>query len=57
VSDLTAEQLTGVVADALRMRDLEAVTAALMQLAVIDPVRAQEVYDTIQLGLRMAERR
>jgi hypothetical protein len=57
VSDLTAEQLTGVVADALRMRDLEAATAALMQLAVIDPVRAQEVYDTIQLGLRMAGRR
>ena len=53
-----AERLTEEIAAALRERpvDLELVRALLLVLAVTDPHRAQEVYDTIQAGLKIRGR-
>jgi hypothetical protein len=48
----TAGELTEGIARALKARDMPAVVALLKWLAVIDPVQAQLVYDTIKLGMR-----
>ena len=50
----TADQLTEAIRCALRARDMEAVAYFLRLLAVVDPHRAQDVYDTLQLGLTIA---
>jgi hypothetical protein len=51
----TADQLTEGVHRALQARDMEAVADFLRVLAAVDPQRAQDVYDTIQAGLVIAE--
>jgi len=47
----TAEELTEGIASALQARDLPAAVALLKMLACTDPVQAQAVLDTIELGL------
>ena len=47
------EVLTRIIHEALKARDFPAVVAALKVLAVIDPVQAQAVLDTITLGLAL----
>jgi hypothetical protein len=51
----TADQLTEGIHRAIKARDMEAVADFLRVLAVVDPQRAQDVYDTLQLGLVIAE--
>lgn len=50
----TADQLTEGIHRALRARDMEAVTDFLRVLAAVDPQRAQDVCDTLKLGLAIA---
>jgi hypothetical protein len=49
-----AATLTKIIDEALQARDFPAVIAALKVLAVTDPVQAQAVLDTINLGLLIA---
>jgi hypothetical protein len=51
----TADQLTEGVRRALQARDMEAVADFLRVLAAVDPRRAQDVQDTLELGLVIAE--
>lgn len=48
------EVLTRIIHEAMKARDFPAVVAALKVLAVTDPVQAQAVYDTIEIGLQIA---
>lgn len=48
-----AERITEAIAVALREADAPGVIALLKLLAVTDPVQAQAVYDTIELGLAL----
>lgn len=52
----TAGQLTESIAKALRARKFDAVVDFLRLLAVVDPQRAQDVLDTIEAGMMIAER-
>jgi len=54
VSEWDAATLVKIVNEALKARDFPAVMAALKVLAVTDPVKAQQVHDTIQAGLAIA---
>jgi len=45
----TAEQLTESIAKALKARNFEAVTDLLRLLAVVDPSRAQDILDMINI--------
>lgn len=56
MSQPTAEQLTDAIARALHDGNVDAVEGLLRMLAVVDPHRAQDVYDTIQAGLAIAGR-
>jgi hypothetical protein len=47
----TADQLTGGIANAIKAREFEAVEHFLRLLVVVDPKRAEEVWDTLQLGI------
>ena len=49
----TAEQLTGGIANALKARNFEAVVDFLRLLVVVDPQRAQDVWETLQLGIAL----
>lgn len=51
-----AEALERVMRAALREGDVQAVVAALRLMAPLDPGRAQELLDTLQLGLALAGR-
>lgn len=51
----TADELTEGVHRALKARDMEAVADFLRVLAMVDPARAQDVYDTLQLDLAIKE--
>lgn len=52
----SADQLTEGITRALKAGDAEAVYDFLRVLAVVNPRRAQDVMDTIELGLTIAER-
>lgn len=52
--DFTADELETIIVNALKARDLVAVVTAIKLLVVKDPVRAEAVYDTIELGLALA---
>jgi hypothetical protein len=47
----TAEQLTGGIANAIKARKFDAVEHFLRLLVVVDPQRAEDVWDTLQLGV------
>ena len=49
-----ADELTQAIAQAIHDRKLQAAVALLKRLALTDPARAQQVLDTIELGLQMA---
>ena len=49
-----ADELTQAIAQAIHDRKLQAVVALIKRLALTDPARAQQVLDTIELGLQMA---
>ncbi len=51
----TADQLTEGITRALKAGDAEAVYDFLRVLAVVDPRRAQDVMDMIEVGLTIAE--
>ena len=52
MTDLLADQVTQGVANALRARDLIAAVDLLKALAVLDPHRAQAIYDVLQIGIQ-----
>lgn len=47
MSDLTAEDLTTGISNAIKARDFEAVVDMLHALAWVDPYRAQDIYDLL----------
>jgi hypothetical protein len=49
----TADQLTEGIHNALAAHDIEAVGDLLTALSFVDAHRAQEVYDTLKLGLML----
>jgi len=49
-----AEDLIAAISAAIRECDMPAVTVLLGRLAVVDPVQAQIVLDTIEMGLAIA---
>jgi len=49
-----AEDLIAAISAAIRECDMPAVNALLKRLAVVDPVQAQVVLDTIELGLALS---
>jgi hypothetical protein len=51
----TPEQLVAIINTALRAGDMKAVDAALRLLAVYAPRVAQDVLDTIDLGINLRE--
>jgi hypothetical protein len=53
LASTTADDWVNVILGCLRAGDMHGVHAALRVLAVKDPQRAQDVYDTIQVGLRI----
>lgn len=57
IADLTADDLTTGIANALRAHDIEAVEDMLQALASLDPRRAQAVYDTLQVGVAIGRAR
>lgn len=50
----TADQLVTAIEQALHDREVTVVPGLLMMLAVRDPRRAQEVLDTIELGITIS---
>lgn len=52
--EMTADELEAVFMASLRARDWQGLHAALTLLAFRDPARAEELYDTLQLGLQLA---
>jgi len=53
-AEVTPDRLVGGIANALKARDLTAVVDMLEALAALDPQRAQEVYNTLQLGISLS---
>lgn len=56
VAAITPDQLVELITRALEAVDFTTVDLALRLLATKDARRAQEVYDTMELGLRIRER-
>lgn len=57
MADYTADEIAEGIALAIKAGDTEAVHSLMVQLALVDAQRAQDVLDTIAIGLRAAERR
>lgn len=57
MADLTADQLTTGIANALRARDIDAIEDMLRALAFVDPQRAQDVWDVLQFGVTVGRAR
>jgi hypothetical protein len=47
MTDLTAEELTIGISNAIKARNFEAVVDMLHALVFLDPQRAQDIYDTL----------
>jgi hypothetical protein len=52
---LTPDQLEACVHRALKARDIQAVEGYLLLMALKDPHRAQDLIDTLKVGIRLAK--
>lgn len=52
---VTADQLEGAIENALKVGDIKAVGELLHSLALLDPFRAEKVYDALRLAVDIAK--
>lgn len=57
MSAFTSDDIEAGIVKALKAGDLDAVAALVRALVTLDPDRAQQVFDTLELGVALARRR